>query len=72
MKLTDNPLWITTQYICVLFLTVCFTFLLVSDLFVWFIAILFWLFIPAVIVACICITPEYSSIILTIGVCYIN
>ena len=53
MKLADNPLWITTQYICVLFLTVCFTFLLVSDIFVWFIAIFFWLFIPAVIVACI-------------------
>lgn len=53
MKLTDKRFWITIQYICVLFLTVCFTGLLVSDLFVWFIAIFFWLFIPAVIVACI-------------------
>lgn len=54
MKLTDKPLWIPIQYICVLSLTVCFTGLLVSDLvFVWLIAILFWLFIPAVIVACI-------------------
>lgn len=53
MKLTDKRLWITIQYICALFLTVCFTLLLVSDLFVWFIAIFFWLFIPAVIVACI-------------------
>ena len=53
MKTTDKRLWITTQYICVLFLTICFTLLIVSDLFVWFIAILFWLFIPAVIVACI-------------------
>lgn len=42
MKLTDKPLWITIQYICVLFLTVCFTGLLVSDLFVWFIAIFFF------------------------------
>ena len=40
MKLTDKRFWITIQYICVLFLTVCFTGLLVSDLFVWFIAIL--------------------------------
>ncbi|MDE5981358.1 MAG: hypothetical protein K2G61_05330 [Bacteroidaceae bacterium] len=54
MKLTDKPFWITIQYICVLLLTVCFTGLLVSDLiFVWFIAMFFWLFIPAVIVACI-------------------
>ena len=53
MKLTDKPLWITIQYICVLFLTVCFSGLLVTDLFVWYIAIFFWLFIPAVIVACI-------------------
>ena len=53
MKPGDKPLWITIQYICVLFLTVCFTGLLVSDLFIWFIAIFFWLFIPAVIVACI-------------------
>ena len=54
MKLTDKRFWITIQYICVLLLTVCFTGLLVSDLiFVWFIAIFFWLFIPAVIVACI-------------------
>lgn len=53
MKSTDKPLWITIQYICVLFLSVCFTLLLVSDLFVWFIAIFFWLFIPAVIIACI-------------------
>ena len=52
MKLTDKPVWITIQYICVLFLTVCFTGLLVSDLvFVWLIAIFFWLLIPAVIVA---------------------
>ena len=40
MKLTDKRFWITIQYICVLFLTVCFTGLLVSDLFVWFIAAL--------------------------------
>lgn len=54
MKLTDKPFWIRIQYICVLFLTVCFTELLVSGLmFVWFIAIFFWVFIPAVIVACI-------------------
>lgn len=54
MKQTDKPLWVTIQYICVLFLTVCFTGLLVCDLvFVWLIAIFFWLFIPAVIVACI-------------------
>lgn len=54
MKLTDKPFWIRIQYICVLFLTVCFTGLLVSGLmFVWFIAIFFWVFIPAVIVACI-------------------
>lgn len=54
MKLTDKPFWITIQYICVVFLTLCFTGLLVSDgIFVWFIAIFFWLFILAFIVACI-------------------
>ncbi len=54
MKLSDRRFWITIQYICVLFLTVCFTGLLVSGwIFVWFIAIFFWLLIPAVIVACI-------------------
>ena len=54
MTLTDKPFWITIQYICVVFLTVCFTGLLVSDgIFVWFIAIFFWLFILAFIVACI-------------------
>ena len=46
MKLTDKPLWITIQYICVLFLSVCLLGLIVSDLiFVWVIAIFFWLFI---------------------------
>lgn len=49
VKQTD----ITIQYICVLFLTGCFSLLLVSDLFIFFIALLFWLFIPAVIVSCI-------------------
>lgn len=54
MKLTDNPIWIAIQYICVLFLTFCFVGLIASDfLFVWFIAIFSWLFIPAVIVSCI-------------------
>ncbi len=54
MKLTDKPLWITIQYICVLFLSVCLLGLIVSDLiFVWVIAMFFWLFIPAFIVACI-------------------
>lgn len=54
MKLTDKRLWITIQYICVLCLTVSFTGLLVCDfVFVWFIAIFFWLLILAVIVACI-------------------
>ena len=52
MKLTDKPLWITIQYICVLFLSVCLLGLIVSDLiFVWVIAMFFWLFIPAFIVA---------------------
>lgn len=54
MKLSDKPLWITIQYICVLFLSVCLLGLIVSDLiFVWVIAMFFWLFIPAFIVACI-------------------
>ena len=54
MKLTDKTLWITIQYICVLFLSVCLLGLIVSDLiFVWVIAMFFWLFIPAFIVACI-------------------
>ena len=54
MKLIDKPFWITIQYVCVLFLTVCFAGLLVSAwVFVWFIAVFFWLFIPAVIIACI-------------------
>lgn len=54
MTPNDKPLWITTQYICVLFLTVCLTGILVSDgVFVFFIAMFFWLFIPAVIIACI-------------------
>ena len=54
MKLTDKPNWIAIQYFCVLFLTFCFVGLIVSDfLFIWFIVLLIWLFIPAVIVACI-------------------
>ena len=54
LKLTDKPLWITIQYICVLFLSGCLLGLIVSDLiFVWVIAMFFWLFIPAFIVACI-------------------
>lgn len=54
MKLTDKPIWIAIQYICVLFLTFCFAGLIVSDfLFVWVIVIFSWLFIPAVFVACI-------------------
>lgn len=54
MKLTDNLIWIAIQYICVLSLTFCFTGLIVSDfLFGWFIVIFSWLFIPAIVVACI-------------------
>ena len=54
MKLTDNPIWIAIQYICVLFLTFCFTGLIVSNfLFMWLIVIFSGLFIPAVVVACI-------------------
>lgn len=54
MKPTDNPSWITIQYICVLFLTICLVGLIVSDfLFIWIIAILFCMFIPALIIACI-------------------
>lgn len=53
MKLTDKSSWITIQYICVSFLTVCFIGLIASDIFVFFIGILFQLFIPAVIIACI-------------------
>lgn len=54
MKLTDNPIWIAIQYICVLFVTFCLTGLIVSDfLFVFFIVIFSWLFIPAIVVACI-------------------
>ena len=54
MKLTDNRFWIAIQYICVLFLSFCFIGLIVSDfLFIWVIVLLIWLFIPAVVVACI-------------------
>lgn len=52
MKLTDNPSWITIQYICVLFLTTCLLGIYLPYLAaVWFIAVLFcWLTIPAVII----------------------
>ena len=54
MKLTDKPIWIAIQYFCVLFLTFCFVGIIVSDfLFIWFIVLLIWLFIPALVVACI-------------------
>lgn len=54
MKLSNKPVWIIIQYICVLFLALCFTGLIVADfMFIWFIIMLLWLFIPAIIVACI-------------------
>lgn len=54
MKLSNKPAWIIIQYICVLFLALCFTGLIVADfMFIWFIIMLLWLFIPAIIVACI-------------------
>lgn len=52
MKQGDRPLWITIQYICVLFLTSCLLGIYIPYwAVVWFIAILFcWLTIPAVII----------------------
>lgn len=57
MKPGGKLFWVTIQYICVLLLTGCFLGLNVGDLvgvlFVWLIAVFFWLFIPVFIVACI-------------------
>lgn len=54
MKTNNKRFWIPIQYISTLFTTICFIGLYVNDLiFIWFIAILFWLFIPALIVASI-------------------
>ena len=52
MKPTDKPFWIPIQYICILLTTICFIGLNVAGLiFVWVIALLFWLFIPVIIIA---------------------
>ena len=53
MNQLDRLTWIRTQYICVLFLTCCFAGLIVDNLFLWIIILGFWLFIPALVVACI-------------------
>ena len=52
MKPTDKPFWIPIQYICILLTTICFIGLNVAGLiFVWVIALLFWLFIPVIIIS---------------------
>lgn len=53
MNWTDNPVWITIQYIAVLLLTFTAIALIISDLIVFVIALLFWAYIPAFGVALI-------------------
>ena len=50
---TDKRFWIPIQYIGILFTTVCLIGLNVHFIFIFVIALLFWLFMPAVIIACI-------------------
>lgn len=49
----DKRLWIIVQYICVLFVTICITLLIISPLFIFLIALGGMLFIPAFVIACI-------------------
>lgn len=50
---TDKRFWIPIQYISILFTTVCLIGLNVHFIFIFVIALLFWLFMPVVIIACI-------------------
>lgn len=50
---TDKRFWIPIQYISILFTTICLIGLNVHFIFIFVIALLFWLFMPAVIIACI-------------------
>ena len=50
---TDKRFWIPIQYISILLTTICLIVLNVDFTFIFLIALLFWLFMPAVIIACI-------------------